>query len=306
MRCSATAQPAGVGRKTITNYNSYIEEAGKLLGFPAPRSVTLEQMKKLESQLYATTDRTLSQKCSIVRAFLRHCGNREAMRWKYSVRLSPYRGGVFLREQQVARIREEARNLGVLTELVFSLAVDMGLRCVDMKRLTLKNAQDFLDFGESEILGKGRDGGKRALQIFNDMVEAPLRKWLAIRSKLGGESSTQLLVREVHYRKRHYLAPRKEEHMEDMMKELSERTKVHFRAHDLRRTLGNRLWRRGVDLETIAKILRHEGSTITLKAYIGTDSNDMRDAMRKLCPSPLDQQQKSAERYLSTDLFSKE
>ena len=78
-----------------------------------------------------------------------------------------------------------------------------------------------------------------------------------------------LLIGEVRYRRRHHRAPLTEDCIMKLVREMSSKVRIHFRAHDLRRTLGNRLCRRGVDLETIAKILRHEGSTTTLRAYIG-------------------------------------
>jgi DNA-binding transcriptional MerR regulator len=70
------------------------------------------------------------------------------------------------------------------------------------------------------------------------------------------------------------------------MKELSEQSGVRFLVHDLRRSCGNRLWRRGVPIETIAMILRHKDSGTTFKAYIGVQSDDMRKAIDSLSGSP--------------------
>lgn len=62
---------------------------------------------------------------------------------------------------------------------------------------------------------------------------------------------------------------------------LSESSGIHFSNHTLRRTFGRTLYRAGVPVATIAKILGHESTEVTLR-YIGVDMDDMRDAMRRL------------------------
>ena len=51
--------------------------------------------------------------------------------------------------------------------------------------------------------------------------------------------------------------------------------------HTLRRTFGRQLWKNGVEIETIAKILGHENTKTTLE-YIGANLDDMKFAISRL------------------------
>lgn len=61
---------------------------------------------------------------------------------------------------------------------------------------------------------------------------------------------------------------------------LSELLGFRFSNHTLRRTFGRALYKSGVALPTIAAILGHESTDVTLK-YLGITLDDMRDAMRR-------------------------
>ena len=61
---------------------------------------------------------------------------------------------------------------------------------------------------------------------------------------------------------------------------LSEALGFSFSNHTLRRTFGRALYRADVPVATIAAILGHESTDVTLK-YIGVNLDDMRDAMRR-------------------------
>jgi len=62
---------------------------------------------------------------------------------------------------------------------------------------------------------------------------------------------------------------------------LSDVVGFHFSNHTLRRTFGRALYRSGVEVAVIAKILGHESTDVTLR-YIGVDLDDMTKAMRRL------------------------
>jgi hypothetical protein len=53
-----------------------------------------------------------------------------------------------------------------------------------------------------------------------------------------------------------YLAPLRDEHYASIVQQLSKGLGVDFTMHELRWTLGNRLWRRGKPIGAIAKILQ--------------------------------------------------
>ena len=58
-------------------------------------------------------------------------------------------------------------------------------------------------------------------------------------------------------------------------------TGVHFGNHTLRRTFGRQLWKNGVPIETISRILGHESVSMTLR-YIGVNIGDMSSAINGL------------------------
>lgn len=62
------------------------------------------------------------------------------------------------------------------------------------------------------------------------------------------------------------------------MRKLSETVELYFRSHYLRATFGNRHWRNGEDILTIATMMRHKKSNTTFRSYIGIDQADQRGA----------------------------
>lgn len=279
-----------IRRESSHKYEATVIEAGTYLGFPEPRRVTLEQMRWLESQ-FSGAETTVANKASIFRQFLRQSGNKDAMRWKIKARHgSVSMTRVWLNERQVFKARQEAQKMGLMMELTYTLAVDMGLRAVDCMRLTVRNAEEFLDYGRSVILGKGRNGGKLAEQFFSQMATDPLVRYLNEREKWVAETGTNLenlLVLKV--RGNRIIPIRYEEHIDYPIMDLSDLCGFRFRFHDLRATFGNRLHKRGFPVETIAHLMRHENPGVTFKRYIGMDQDRMRDAMDSLCPATASQ-----------------
>jgi hypothetical protein len=95
-------------------------------------------------------------------------------------------------------------------EIVYSLGVDNGLRSVDICNLTLDNAREFLETGESEIRGKGRNGGSMELQMLNKVTGPLLKLWMRIRASMVAQTHTDcpnLLCRIEHRQKGDRLVP---------------------------------------------------------------------------------------------------
>jgi integrase len=270
---------------TRTQYVQALELGGELLGGPSPSRLILSEMHRMESVMQRSTN-TRAIYCSTIRTFLRWSGNRDALRWVISAKQHPKVDGIFLSEEAVQKVRSNAKMMSNDHELLYSLAVDNGCRLIDMERMTVQNGRELLSCHLSMILSKGRGGGKIRPLALNAMTIPSLKQHLEAMDQEGAT-----------------LFPYRKLQMWRRLREVSESSGVRFTPHDLRRTLGNRLWRKGVDVETIAKILRHEDSGITFRAYIGLDADDMRGAMRKLCPSELGQSEEADERYLSTDLY---
>lgn len=79
-------------------------------------------------------------------------------------------------------MQESAEKLGPVHAAVFMLGADMGLRPVDMCRLTQVNALEFLSLNGSMIRGKGRNGGKVAWQKANKYAKAYIEQSMELRA----------------------------------------------------------------------------------------------------------------------------
>ena len=277
---------------TARKYMGLWTRAYEMMGRPNPRDVTRRDMEAFALH-YA--QRHSSNTCAVdlrlVRMFLIFGGNAQAGRWKVSESLRPKVDGVFLREDAVARVRLTAHAMGLDHELIYSLGVDNGLRPVDMLRLTVRNAQEAISSRVSDIRGKGRNGGKVAAQAFNRMTPPLLVEYLQWRQKVVEETgwdSERLLIH-VGRGGKGYGKPRPWTYKRilETVNDLSEESGIRFDPHDLRRTFGNRLKRRKVPLEDIAKAMRHENPDVTFKCYIGGELDDRLETMDKLCPEPL-------------------
>lgn len=266
--------------ESATNYRSWLRTAGKSLHWKDPRLITLDELREWESHLKGK-ETSRSNISRVLKAFLVRSGNKKAAEWDVMNHARPKQDGIFLNEGQVAHVRQMARSLGPLVETLASLGMDNGLRAVDMQRLTLQNALELLNFGRSEIMGKGRNGGKCGLMILNTNTRQPLKDYLEERRKLIEQHPTStdalLLVRVGQN-----VRPVSYEVISLRMDRLSKLSGIVFHCHDLRRTFGNRLHRAGVPIETIAKLMRHENINQAFRSYIGIDSDEMTAAMSKL------------------------
>ncbi len=66
-----------------------------------------------------------------------------------------------------------------------------------------------------------------------------------------------------------------------MLERHGKRMGTHLSPHDMRRTFGRQLWKRGVRIETISKLMGHKHIATTIR-YLGIDQDDLRDALRTL------------------------
>jgi site-specific recombinase XerD len=274
-----------IAERSAYLYRMWLEQAGKLLGFKDPKRIGLREMVRLESKLQGS-ETTVAIKASVTRTFLRWCGNADAGKWKISAKQRPKADGIFLEEDQIEDCRRAARSLGVEHELILSLAVDNGLRVIDMRRLTVRNAEQLLATGQSMIRSKGRRGGKMRLMVMSRASYAPLLEYMKHRRQLTEryrKDPALLLIREDAVRRT--IVPMTYEVVLRRVTKVSEMAGVYFRPHDGRRTFGNRHHRSHTDIETIAALMGHERIDQTFRSYIGISAQEMREAQDKLCPS---------------------
>lgn len=267
-------------KETHDRYSYTLEKYGEILGWKAPSKITLPELRKLEK---ATSDKasTKAVQLSVLRYFLVWAGCRDAAKWKFAFRVVPKADGVFLDELEVAQIRSVAKAMGPFVELTYSLGVDNGLRLVDMQRLTMQNAEELLGTKRSTILGKGRGGGKPGHLELSKKTVAPLKAYLEERSRLakGATFESDRLLVVLHGKRLTGLC---RSTIRNHLNDLSDAAEISFDPHDLRRTYGHRLHLAEIPIETIAKLMRHENINQAFKAYIGIDSDEMREAQDKL------------------------
>lgn len=273
---------ASLGEYSQGRYREWLERVGRMMGFPAPKVITMSQLRELERTLPCGESGKAVQ-LSVTRAFLFYSGCQVAKDWKFPYRVRPKVNGIFLSEPDVMSIRKYAQALGSITELYYSLGVDNGLRVVDMQRLTMSNVCELTRHKCTTILGKGRGDGKPGHLELSKMTERPLAAYLQLRQ--------DWLARSIRDSENLIVIPAKDclrsagyTHIAYRLKELSEASGVEFHAHDLRRTYGHRLHMAGIPIETIARLMRHETINQSFRSYIGIDSDELRRAQDKLNP----------------------
>ncbi|MDW5563916.1 MAG: site-specific integrase [Methanomassiliicoccus sp.] len=266
---------ASISPTTHYQYTFWLDRVGKLLNYPTPKVVTLAQLRQLERS-YPGAESTKAVPFTVTRAMLIYAGCSAAREWKFHHRVRPKVDGVFLSDVDVATIRQYARASGTITELLFSLGADNGLRMIDMRRLTMDNARELSVYKKSTIVGKGRGGGKPGHLELSRMTEKPLAEYLKLREEWGSRyrDSDRLIVvpspSGLHPASKQYIAAR--------ITALSAASGIHFRTHDLRRTYGHRLHMAGVPIETIARLMRHDTINQSFRSYIGIDADELRKA----------------------------
>lgn len=172
--------------------------------------------------------------------------------------------------------------------VVIHLELCLGLRHVEVIRLRTKDIH--YETETIDVRGKGSEGGKPRRIPFTRGTKTALGIWEDERTRLCQlcearhpttfEDPEAFIV----WEKAGVLSAYSEQGYgldKVVTIPLSKKLGFHFSNHTLRRTFGRTLFRADVPLPTIAKILGHESTDVTLK-YIGVDMDDMRLAMEVL------------------------
>lgn len=166
-----------------------------------------------------------------------------------------------------------------LERIIIVLGLCQGLRRIEMTNLRVS---DIHEEGEYiTVLGKGTGGGKFRSVRFHPIFHTAFLRWMETRTGLAQQcrddvSDNALLV----YIKGASLRAYSTDYMTEFIKKLSEKMGMTFSAHTLRRTFGREMYHSGVRVETIAKILGHSSTEMTLR-YIGVNLDDQAQAMNQ-------------------------
>ena len=290
MRAYLSDKKGRIAPEVYGQYKTVLNQHGEALNWKDAKEITVKDLEARESDLMArSSESTVSTKMTILRGFLMHVGNVHAKQYRKICSLRPASDSVFFTEDQIARCRLAARSVSNYYELVFSWMVDDGLRPVDVIRLTVDNAREFLSSGESVILGKGRNGGKKAKLVISPLTLAPLKRYLAQRRTMEDSDQFELLML-VKYHGRTKSVTRFG--LYQMMQTVFVKAGMMASPRDLRKTCGNRVYKLTRDIAMAAMILRHSSPNVTFQHYIGADSVEMSEVQARLAalnPEPSSQ-----------------
>lgn len=169
-------------------------------------------------------------------------------------------------------------------ELIVHCELCLGMRRCEIQRLKLRDISD----GRITVTGKGPVGGKLRMLPFHPRTAAVLERYMRhrdnviaeaiVRNRDSVEVPDSLLIYR-HGTHLHAYSSVRYTGIDKHIRQLCESVGFEFSNHTLRRTFGRTMYRSGVPLATIAKMLGHESTEVTLR-YIGVDLDDMASAMQ--------------------------
>jgi integrase len=204
-----------------------------------------------------------------------------------ALRPQPRQDIIRLSEQEISRLKETARQLGVFYELFTSLGVDNGLRPVDQLNLTEQNAVEFLQQGWSVIRRKGRGAGNFVRHYLHDDTYSPLYRYLEWRQQLvdrHGQKFPQLLLMETNWRGKgsYYVRPVYYLVLYQEHQRLAEASGVTLDLRDERATFGYRGRRQGLAIEDVAELMAHKSINTAFRHYVGDSDESKMKNMRRI------------------------
>jgi len=255
----------------IKAINRIIRKAFQFWDSKEPGKVDQQDIRSYLSQWPEGRNRIYQR--TIINGYLRFCSNFviQSMRWRDPVDVR-FKVRWLTKSQYATLVNLE---MDPLDELVIRLALDMGLRRVEISRILLT---DIDRTGYLTVRGKGK---KLRTVPFFPGIHVTLDRWLQERERLvsifPGPYPDHLII--VRYRK--HLTAIKRTALDNIYKRVSKIVGFHFSYHDLRRTWARTAWEIGVPIETIAMILGHRDTKTTLR-YIGANADHANEAMQKL------------------------
>lgn len=251
-----------------------------------PKEVRPSDVRFLLDYL-ADHDYAVQTRRGYISALRRWCvwgGNRAVGRWPKPRFPADRRPNVdWLTSDQVSELLAYEKT--PLQEAVIALELREGLRHVEVIRLRTRD----IDWQEHlmQVTGKGPIGGKPRIIPLVPETEEAIRSWSELRGQWV-ELCRQRFPRSfrdpeelIVWMKAGKLHPYSEEGYgldKVVTLKISSEIGFNFSNHTLRRTFGRALYRADVPVATIAQILGHESTEVTLR-YIGVGVDDMRDAM---------------------------
>ena len=158
----------------------------------------------------------------------------------------------------------------ITTYTILQLCRYTGMRIGEVSQLKI----DDIDFKKRELIVTANKTWDFRTLPLHETLERTLKAYISIRGETEhpflfvSEDGKQLHVNSINRKVRF----------------ASERAglKRNINVHAIRRFFGNKLYREGVDLLTISKMMGHHSLEITVKNYVREDSSKWKDAIDKL------------------------
>ena len=172
---------------------------------------------------------------------------------------------VWITAEEYRRMMEAS---GPRDRLVLALGATMGLRRSEIAGLSLSDVEG----GSVAVMGKGHGSGKAVDKPMSEAVRRELRAYLEVRPASESEA---LLVSTKGGRLT-------EAGVYEAIKRAGARAGVEVTPHSLRRLYAMTLADAGVDLETMARMMRHESPMTTMRCYLKADPRRISEAQAKV------------------------
>lgn len=247
-----------------------------------PQDITAEDVKWLLDLMaeYHLTVSTRKGYISALRTWTRYYGNNVVsemqIRWPVDTRPN----ADWLTVEQAKELLELEKDPS--QDFVVHCELCLGMRRVEVLRLRPESFHE----DHVEILGKGSMGGKPRIMPYHRDTMRVYSRYMEYRNAAIALVRTHRADVEVPESMMLYARgmtlktyTSKGTGIDAMLKGLADQLGVHFSNHTLRRTFGREMFRCGVEVATIAKMMGHESTETTLK-YIGVDLDDMSEAMK--------------------------
>lgn len=272
--------------RTITFYKETVRVVMKLMEAEGlhtlPHQIGKDDLIKLldvmESRKFAIATR--KGYLSALNKFLRMFGNRSLEDLQYKLPCDTRPTVEWYTPDQVRLLLNQSDKTP-LQSIVLHCELCLGMRRVEIIRLRPIDIHD--DRAYINVLGKGPQGGKPRSIPYNkgtrEILQLALKRGeeQIARARPGSLIPDKLILWEKSGELHEYS---EEGWGLDKVVTIPLTKQYGFKVsnHKGRRTFGRALYRAGVGVPTIARILGHESTEVTLK-YIGVDLDDMRAAM---------------------------
>ena len=183
---------------------------------------------------------------------------------------------MYIKESDLRKIRAYLYNKEKIVFLAFlNIGVNVGLRISDLGRLRFEEITT-----DYSIYIKEKKTGKQRCIMLNNTCKEALKMLKAFYKNIGHSTSIGYLFKSLSpYNLKHNLdTPYKTAGVAKQFKKIREELNINYPlgSHSLRKTWGNRIYKKTGDIGLIMKMFRHTSLEQTLR-YIGIEEERIRE-----------------------------